>query len=109
LNKAFILYRRFGMFYMIGYIFAGLILVIIASFGVVAAIETLREKRDTRPDIITNGNIKIKIDDGPTKYYRVDEVITNLNDKGSNEYQNDIKELVLHQLTDEDVAMKLLA
>ena len=97
------------MFYMIGYIFAGLILVIIASFGVVAAVETLREKRDTRPDIITNGNIKIQIDDGPTKYYRVDEVITNLNDKGSNEYQNDIKELVLHQLTDEDVAMKLLA
>lgn len=84
------------MFYMIGYIFVGLIFVIIVSFGVVVVIEIFCEKWDICLDIIMNGNIKIKIDDGLIKYYWVDEVIINLNDKGSNEYQNDIKELVFY-------------
>ena len=99
------------MFYTIGYIFAGFLVVGLVALLVGAAADNLRDVQINKqylPDIASGGNIAIAIDDGEQKYYRVEDVTTCLNDSHKTKNQRYVKELVLHELTSDEITQELL-
>lgn len=99
------------MFYMIGYLFAGALVLFLTCMAVVAATDNIREAQLNKqylPDIDKNANIKISIDGGDQKYYRVDGLATCINDKRKTKNQRFVKELDLHELTDIEISEELL-
>lgn len=98
------------MFYTIGYIFAGLLTVGVVALLVAAAADRVMEARMSKqylPDIVAGGNIGITIDDGNQKYYRIEDVST-WNDDHKTKNQRYVKELVLHELTGDEITQALL-
>lgn len=99
------------MFYMIGYLFAGALVLFLTCMAVVAATDNIREAQLNKqylPDIDKNANIKISIDGGDQKYYRVDDLVTCLNDEGRTKNQRFVKILELHELTEAEISDELL-
>ncbi|AFR99982.1 hypothetical protein [Lentilactobacillus buchneri] len=95
----------------VGYVFAGLGLLFFVLLGlsfVISSINEFRINKQYLPDITKGGNIKIKIDDGNFEYYRVDEVVTYVGDRGKRSVQNDVKQISVHKLTDDEISDELL-
>ncbi|ARN89799.1 hypothetical protein [Levilactobacillus brevis] len=99
------------MFYTIGYVFAGILVLAVACLAIGYVSDSIRETRLNKqylPDIDKNANIKISIDGGDQKYYRVDDLVTCLNDEGRTKNQRFVKILELHELTEAEISDELL-